>query len=92
MADGPTFISAIVGFGIVVVAGYMLGAGSHALTGLFAAHGARDWPTGVQESDAPHFVFEHTRGSQSSGSDRGDALPADPSWAAIEDLYAGPLR
>jgi hypothetical protein len=91
MADGPTFISAIIGFGIVVVAGYMLGAGSHALTGLFAAQGARDWPTGVQESDAPHFVFEHTSDAPSV-SDGGDALPAGLPWAAIEDLYEGPLR
>lgn len=91
MADGPTLISAIVGFGIVVVAGYMLGAGSHALTGLFAAQGAHDWPIGIQEPDAPHFVFEHTSDSAPGVSDGGDALP-EPSWAVIEDLYEGPLR
>ena len=91
MADGPTFISAIAGFGIVIVAGYMLGGGSHSLTGLFAAQGARDWPTGVQEADAPHFVFAPASESAPGTYDRGDDF-AEPSWAEIEDLYAGPLR
>jgi hypothetical protein len=92
MADGPTFISAIVGFGIVIVAGFMLGGGSHSLTGLFAAQGTRDWPIGVQEPDAPHFLFDHTSERTPSSSGGDDDLDAAPSWAAIEELYAGPLR
>ena len=93
MADGPTFISAIVGFGIVIVAGAMLGAGSpNVLTGLFAAQGARDWPTGVQEEDAPHFDFTHHRDPTAATSTAGQLLADDPSWAEVEDLYEGPLR
>ena len=93
MADGATFISAIVGFGIVIVAGAMLGAGSHTvLTGLFATQGARDWPTGVQEEDAPHFDFSHRSDPTADASIAGRAIADDPAWARIEDLYEGPLR
>lgn len=91
--DGPTFISAIIGFGIVIVAGAMLGAGSHAvLTGLFAAQGAREWPTGVQEEDAPHFDFSHRSDTSLTAPTAHRALADDPSWGRIEDLYEGPLR
>ena len=92
MADGLTFISAIVGFGLVIAAGAKLGAGSHALSGLFAAQGARDWPTGVQEPDAPHFNFYHSAAVTPGASKVGDALAIEPSWVRIEDLYSGPLR
>ena len=56
MPDGLAFISMIAGFGFVIAAGAKIGAHT-ALVGLFATEGARDWPTGVQEADAPRFVF-----------------------------------
>ena len=63
MSDGLTVIWLILGFGFLVVAGARLGAGSHtSLTGLFPARGARDWPTGVQEPDAPRFEVSHLDG------------------------------
>ena len=93
MADGAMFISAIIGFGIVIVAGAMLWAGSHTvLTGLFAAQGSRDWPTGVQEEDAPHFDFSHRSDPTADASIAGRALAEEPGCARIEDLYEGPLR
>ena len=50
----------VVGFGFVAIAGRWLGADPHTVFGgLFAAQGARDWPTGVQESDAPRFAVAH---------------------------------
>jgi hypothetical protein len=53
-------ISAFVGFGLVVVAGARLGAGSPlGLTGLFPAQGRSDWPHGVQEGDVPRFALDH---------------------------------
>jgi hypothetical protein len=93
MADPLTFVSAIVGFILVLAAGVNLGAGGHtALTGLFAAQGARDWPTGVQEPDAPHFSFAHPTAGAPGVSIAGDGAIDVPSTAPIEDLYAGPLR
>jgi hypothetical protein len=63
MTDGLTVIWLIIGFGFLVVAGARLGAGSHtSLTGLFPPRGARDWPTGVQEPDAPRFEVSHLDG------------------------------
>ena len=60
MTDGLTVIWLILGLGFVMVAGARLGAGSHtSLTGLFPARGARDWPAGVQEPDAPRFDVSH---------------------------------
>jgi len=60
MSDQLIVVSTMVGLGFLLVAGAWLGAGSHtALVGLFAAHGGRDWPTGVQEADAPHFAVAH---------------------------------
>jgi hypothetical protein len=83
MPDGLAFISMIVGFGLVIVAGAKLGAGSHiALAGLFAIHGPSEWPTGVQEADAPRFVF-----ARSSA-----VMAADVPAVEIEELYAGPIR
>jgi hypothetical protein len=82
MVDGPTLFTAILGLGITLFACWMLGVGAPgALSGLFASQGARDWPTGVQEADAPHFDFSRRSG-----------LDADPPWARIEELYEGPLR
>jgi hypothetical protein len=63
MPDGVVYVTLIVGFGFVVVAGARIGAGSHhSLAGLFPASGAREWPRGVQEADAPHFDVTHLDG------------------------------
>jgi hypothetical protein len=60
MSDEFTAIWLVLGFGFLMVAGARLGAGSHlSLAGLFPAHGVRDWPVGVQETDAPHFAVAH---------------------------------
>ena len=88
MPDGFTIVSVIVGFAIVTVAGAKLGAGSHtSLEGLFPAQGASDWPTGVQEADAPRFVFA----PPSIGSLSEDTAPG-PMIGELEELYAGPIR
>jgi hypothetical protein len=81
--DGLTFIIVIAGFGLVIAAGAWLGEGSPgSLAGLFPSSGAREWPVGVQEPDAPHFVVA--------------AVPvrptAEPPRNEIEELYAGPIR
>ena len=54
-------VSTVIGFGLIIVAGARMGAGSHlALGGLFPAQGRSDWPQGVQEGDAPRFAVEHS--------------------------------
>lgn len=63
MSDWVTYLGLFVGFGFILAAGLRLGAGSRdVLAGLFPAHGARDWPTGVQEGDAPRFAVGHLDG------------------------------
>jgi hypothetical protein len=60
VSDGVTYLALAIGFAFILVAGARLGAGSHhALAGLFPARGVRDWPTGVQEGDAPRFAVFH---------------------------------
>ena len=50
----------VAGVGFVLVVGGRIGSGSPTvLAGLFPAHGVRDWPTGVQEPDAPRFDVAH---------------------------------
>lgn len=93
MPDGLAFISMIAGFGFVIVAGAKIGAGSHtALVGLFATEGARDWPTGVQEADAPRFVFARSSVVMAVTSAAGDIPASDVPLVEVEELYAGPLR
>ena len=71
----------------------MLGVGAPgALSGLFASQGAREWPTGVQEADAPHFDFSRRSDATATPSTAAHARADDPSWARIEELYEGPLR
>lgn len=82
MPDGLTIVTVIFGFGLVTVAGAKLGAGS--IGGLFATQVARDWPTGVQEPDAPRFVFTRP----SVGMTQADDAPP----CEIDELYAGPIR
>ena len=63
MSDGVVPLTLILGFGFILFAGSRLGAGSHqAFAGLFAARGGRDWPTGIQEGDAPRFAVRHLDG------------------------------
>jgi hypothetical protein len=50
-------IAVIVVLGLIVVAGRLLGAGTDAISGLFPSPGQPEWPRGVQEEDAPRFVF-----------------------------------
>ena len=53
-------IWSLIGFGFVVIAGRWLGTDPHTVFGgLFAPHGVRDWPIGVQESDVPRFSVAH---------------------------------
>ena len=60
MPDGVVSISVIVGFGFILFAGAHIGAGSlQAFGGLFAPQNVRDWPTGIQEGDAPRFDVRH---------------------------------
>ena len=92
MPDGLAFISMILGFAFVTVVGAKLGAGSHALTGLFAAQGARDWPTGVQEPDAPRFVIAPRMDTTQPSLPADDRTEAGSRFAEIEELYAGPIR
>ena len=92
MPEGLTFFSVIVGFALLTVAGARLGAGSQAaLAGLFAANGARDWPLGVQEPDAPHFNFGASPSMPPGSPVTGDPPPEAPA-SAFEELYEGPLR
>ena len=99
MPDGTTYLSLIVAFGFVLVAGARLGAGSHTgLAGLFPAHAGRDWPIGVQESDAPHFAVVHLDALQpgtpvllEGPPIGGGAEPDEPQPEMIE-LFDRPLR
>jgi hypothetical protein len=51
-------IAVIVSFGWIVFGIRWLGSGTEsALGGIFATAGQPDWPHGVQEEDAPRFVF-----------------------------------
>jgi len=60
MPDAVITLTLVIGFAFILVAGSRLGAGSHhALAGLFPGQGARDWPIGIQEADAPRFVVRH---------------------------------
>ena len=60
MSDGVVSLIVVVGFAFILIAGSHVGAGS--LAGLFAARGVRDWPTGIQEGDAPRFAVRHLDG------------------------------
>jgi hypothetical protein len=92
MPEGLTFVSVIIGFALIAVAGARLGAGTPAaLAGLFPAHGVRDWPTGVQEPDAPHFNLDAVPSPPVGAPDPGTAPAVAPVFE-IEELYAGPIR
>ena len=60
MTDIGTILWLLAGFGFLLVAGALFGAGTDSiLTGLFPQNGRRDWPQGVQETDVPRFAVEH---------------------------------
>jgi hypothetical protein len=68
MIDISMILWLIGGFAFLFVAGALLGAGSEtSLTGLFPQNGAREWPHGVQETDAPRFAVEHLDHLRSAG-------------------------
>ena len=53
-------LAGLAGLAFVQVVGGRSGEATHAgLAGLFPAQGRRDWPVGVQESDAPRFDVAH---------------------------------
>jgi hypothetical protein len=85
--DQVTIFWLVVCFGFLVTAGIRPGADPHAvLLGLFAAHGVRDWPTGVQESDAPRFAVAHLDSLRPTGSTptdgpRGETTDDRDDWA-----------
>jgi hypothetical protein len=55
-------IAVVISLGLIVVAGRVLAAGSEAiLAELFPVHRQPEWPHGVQEEDAPRFVFGPAR-------------------------------
>ena len=57
---GGMGLAGLAGLGFVQVVGGRSGEEAHtALAGLFPAQGRRDWPVGVQESDAPRFDITH---------------------------------
>lgn len=93
MPESLAFVTALAGFGLIIVAGARLGAGSHlSLAGLVPAHGQSDWPQGVQEPDAPRFAVAHADAL------RRDATPATADLPAQEfdtpeiiDVYERPL-
>ncbi len=92
MPEGLTFISVIAGFALIAVVGARLGAGTPAaLAGLFPAQGVRDWPTGVQEADAPRFNLDAAP-SPPVGLPDTSRTSAETPPSEIEDLYAGPIR
>jgi hypothetical protein len=103
MTDAVVVLSLFAGFTAVIVAGARLGAGSlGSLAGLFAPQGGRDWPTGVQEADAPRFVFAAApppipiAGSEHAHRLRAEfpAVDRDASTPVPEflELYSGPIR
>ena len=60
MTDTGAIIWLVAAFGLPLLAGALLGAGTDSiLTGLFPQDGRRDWPHGVQETDVPRFAVEH---------------------------------
>ena len=94
MPDGLALISAAVGFGFVIVICARLGAGSRGvfLEGLFPAQDTRDWPTGVQEADAPRFVFRDAAASVPATPAADDRATRSVPAVRFEELYSGPIR
>ena len=78
MPNGLTLVAVVTGFALVVIAGAWLGAGTPpGLAGLFPAQGRRDWPTGVQEGDVPHFRIPTAPSPRAELEERIDGIPAD---------------
>ena len=81
MSDGVTYLGLVVIFGFVLVAAARLGTGPQRIfEGLFAPPARRDWPTGVQESDAPRFDVAHLDGLRPGRSVR--SRPSETSTVA----------
>ncbi|HYH93253.1 MAG TPA: hypothetical protein VD763_08860 [Candidatus Saccharimonadales bacterium] len=63
----PTTLLALVGVLAIASVAAWLGAGSlRSLDGIAGWAGGRDWPAGVQESDAPHFAVDHWLGHEAA--------------------------
>ena len=70
MADGISILAMGLGFGFVLIAGSWLADGTPGLlAGLFPPQGRQEWPTGVQEADAPRFAVAHLDGLRAGGPD-----------------------
>jgi hypothetical protein len=98
MPDGLTYLWLILGFGFILVAGARLGAGSHtALAGLFPSRPVIDWPSGVQEGDAPRFDVAHLDALQHGMTvippvrEHTATSNDEPASIEIVDLYERPL-
>ena len=90
MSDGVTILALILGFGFVLVAGAKVGPASPTfLAGLFPPHAGRDWPTGVQEPDAPRFAVAHLDALRPAAHEAPEANEVDP--PRLVDLYERPL-
>ncbi len=89
MSDDATFLAFILGFGFILVAGARLGPSTPTLLGgLFPPPAGRDWPTGIQEPDAPRFAVAHLDALRPS-------VEAPPTTVAVDpvsrvDMHAGP--
>ncbi len=85
-------LAGLVGLGFVQIVGSRSGErSSTAFAGLFPAQGRRDWPTGLQESDAPRFDVTHldalrpgTMGDSGPGSPGSDPVPSNHRSEVIE--------
>jgi hypothetical protein len=70
--------------------------GGVAFAGLFPAQGRRDWPHGVQESDAPRFALEHAAALRPSAAEALRVVKLaddveDGSQGEIVELFNRPL-
>jgi hypothetical protein len=86
MSDVVTYVGLALGFGFVFVVAARLGDPSRPLlAGLFPARGVREWPTGIQEDDAPRFAVVHLDGLRP-----GTPVTIDASGASSDDSFADP--
>ena len=91
MGDPATLLAVLLGFGLLLVAASRLGAGTtFSLQGLFARPAGRDWPRGVQETDAPRFAVSHLDSLRPGTPVRLDIGPLDDDGPSPEMVELGP--
>jgi hypothetical protein len=91
VSGSVALVTVALGFGLIIVAGSWLGAGSHLpLAGLFPLQGRDDWPHGVQEGDAPHFAVEHADALRPGSPGAADERPRNPASVAQDDAADPP--